>query len=151
MQLFVSYLWIVNLLFGAYLWSYTLRIGRPESSAQATALPRWILFVHPTLAVAGLGMWGVYSASDSDLVAWASFVTLVLTAVLGDVLAVKTHKGRRERIKVTTAAAVHEGAPLPPSRRRVEDEMPTSVLAVHGIIATGLIVAVLVECIRITW
>lgn len=151
MQLFVSYLWLIHLVVGAYLWSYTLGIGRPESHARATAIPRWVLAAHPFLALVGITSWAVYSASDSDLLAWASLATLLAGAALGVVMGLRTHPGRRERIAASTAAAVHDRVPLPPSRRRVEDEMPTSVLLLHGLLATGLIAAVLVECLRVTF
>lgn len=163
MPLFILYLWIITLIAGAYLWTYTTGIGRPESVARATRLPVWILFVHPSLALAGFGIWAVYFAQGGAWLVWAAFVDLLLVAVLGDVMAIRTHRGRREQ-RATTGAHVAAGATagagaaagtahgLPsPDRRRVEDQIPTVAILVHGVLALGLLAAVLVEAITETW
>lgn len=146
MDRFVLALWIITALAGAYLWVFASAAGRPESNARASRIPRWILFVHPALALGGLGIWAVHTAYGGAWLAWAAFVDLVLVAVLGDVMAIRTFKKRRDPALVTTAPGRD-----PAEVRRVEDQMPTIAILTHGVLGVGLIAAVLFEAVRSTW
>lgn len=109
-------LWILTIIGGGYLWSFTTGVGRPEDGTPTSELSPLLLFVHPTIAISGLGVWIAYVSSESTALAWTAFALLVATALLGDVLLAKTLRGPRDP-------------------RRVELMIPKPAMAVHGLLA----------------
>jgi hypothetical protein len=134
MDNFTLGIWIVTAAGGAYLWSFTTGVGRPESNARASRLPPSLLFFHPLLALAGLAVWIAYVVRDYDVLPWIAFADLVVVATLGDILLVRTLRGRREQ----------EPAAVGADRRLAERQIPRVALVVHGVLAVTTMVCVLV-------
>jgi len=143
-------IWIVTLVGGAYLWSFTTGVGRPESNARASELPAWALFVHPVLALSGLGIWIGYLFTGGDVVPWVAFGWLVLTAAVGFLMAGRTLHGRRSRggRPATERAATHPGLD-PADVRYAEDQMPAPVIAGHGLLAFATMAMVLLVALGV--
>ncbi len=93
-------LYVMTMFGGAYLISFTTGIGRPDSTARATALPPLVTFTHPLLALSGLAVWLVFMAEGSAYLAWTSVVVLLATAALGDVLALRTFHAKPQHVRV---------------------------------------------------
>jgi drug/metabolite transporter (DMT)-like permease len=144
-------IWIVTILGGAYLWSFTTGINRPESNARATRLPRSLLFIHPLLALTGLVLWIGYVVSDEPPFAWSALAVLLVGGGIGSFLA---HRTLRDRPRAPLAAAAVTEPPSTPQEalaandRRAEHQMPVPAIVLHGVLAVGTIVAVLVAALQ---
>lgn len=151
---FVLGIWIVTAIGGSYLWSYTTGIGRPDSPARATSLPPLVLFLHPTAALTGLGVWWAYMVFGGTILPWVAFAVLVLVAVLGDVLFMRTAQSRRSEEKMVAAyAARPAGDPVDAEvladHRHVETQIPKAAIALHGLLAAGTMVSVFLVAIGV--
>ncbi len=124
-------LWIVTAVGGAYLWSYTTGVGRPEDGSPTSDLSPFVLFVHPLLALSGLVVWIAYVVTDEPALAWVAFGILLTVALLGDILLAKTIRGRG-------------------GRQRAEDRMPKPAIAAHGLLAGLTIVLVFFEALQVS-
>jgi hypothetical protein len=124
-------LWILTAFGGAYMWSFTTRAGRPESSVRATDLPPIALFAHPTIGLVGISVWIAYLYESGDVLPWVALALLVLGALVGDLLLARTVR-RRTR------------------RARVEDAIPRPVMVMHGVLAVLLIALVLLQALGYT-
>lgn len=133
-------LYVMTMFGGAYLISFTTGIGRPDSTARATALPPLVTFTHPLLALSGLAVWLVFMAEGSAYLAWTSVVLLLATAALGDVLALRTFHAKPQHVRVGPGRE-------PADFQRAEKQMPHSVIAVHGILAVATIAMAVVTAI----
>ncbi len=116
-------LWVVQILGGAYLWSFTTGRGRAESrqSGLRTGQSPFLLFLHPLIGVAGLASWIGYMQQEQRGFAWVSFGLLVLGAVLG-------------RLLDSRAGAVR---------------MPRPVVVGHAVLAGALLVLVLLTALGV--
>lgn len=123
-------LWIVTALVGAYLWSFTTDVDRPESGRPATDLPSWLLFVHPLTVGAGLVVWIGFVLSGEGWAASLAFGLLVAAALLGDVLLLRTVRGRTPR-------------------PRAEDRIPRPAIALHGALAGATLVLALLTALGV--
>lgn len=164
---FVLGAWVTTALAGAYMWSFTTGAHRPESNARASGLPPSLLFIHPALALGGLGFWIAYVVRDITALAWVAIAAAGLAALIGDVLLVRTVRGRRERSAQRAAraerrrelAAAGKGGPdgrdLPPldtpDERLVEEQIPEPAIGVHGLLAVLTLGGALIEAIRVTF
>jgi len=128
--------WIVQILGGAYLWSFTTGVNRPESNARATRLPRSLLFVHPLLGVVGLFVWIAFLASDEPVLAWVAFAGLLVGGGIGSFLAFRTFQDRPR------------GPVGSPDVRRAEHQMPVPAIGLHGFLAVVTVLAVLVAALQ---
>jgi hypothetical protein len=137
-------MWFVTLLGGAYLWSFTVRANREESTARASNLPPLVLFMHPLLALAGLGVWIAYMYYSADELPWVAFGFLLLTALLGFVLLARTLRDKGVRVPNIQAGDMSESENAQANRTRVEDQMPRPAIVLHGVLALVIIALVLV-------
>jgi hypothetical protein len=134
--------WIFTILVGVYLFTFTTGAHRPESPARATDLPSLVLFSHPLVGLAGVVTWIAYLVSASTTLAWVAVAWLVLGATLGDVMAVRTFRGRQN--ETAALAVAHD----PADAARAEGRMPVAAVAVHGILAIVTIAVVVASAVR---
>lgn len=131
-------LWVMTMIGGGFLFSYTWGVGRPESTARATALPQLAMFVHPVLAGTGFLVWVLFMASQQAYLAWAGVGFLVAAALVGDVLTLRTVKPKK-----VVAGPGHAPADL----RRAEEQMPKWAIVAHGALAVATIVTSVIAAI----
>ncbi|WKN49022.1 hypothetical protein [Nocardioides sp. Arc9.136] len=128
-------LWAATAFFGAYMFSFTLGAARSRAEAEpgqlTSKLPPFATFVHPLFGLAGLALWIAYLAAGQQSLAWITLVVLIAGAGIGDVLLVKTLGSRKD------------------AEHTVEDRIPTSAMAIHGILAVATIGAVLLVCLGV--
>jgi manganese efflux pump family protein len=126
--------WILTAGGGLMLLSIWLRnggIGQARESGQRIRPP--LLFSHFLLAAAGLVLWIVYLANDSDTVKWIAFVLLLAVALLGfAMLSIWMSRRRAAAARLGTA----EGS-LP-----AEQRFPVPIVGLHGIAAATTLVLV---------
>lgn len=124
--------WISTALIGTYMITRSVTASRDAAGATVTDLPVLTTFLHPSLAVTGLAVWGVYMVTHVELLAWIAFADLLLVAALGELLFSKWLHRRRH--------PVDPGSPV----RKVTAEQAISieVLAAHGVLAAATIVLV---------
>jgi hypothetical protein len=98
---------------------------------------------HFGLAAAGLVLWIVYVASDSDALAWIAFVLLAIVALLGfSMLAIWL----RQRSAAPAAATPEPaGTGDAPAERR----FPVPIVAGHGVLAATTLVLVLLVALGV--
>jgi hypothetical protein len=85
--------WVVTALFGFTMLTIWLRRG---GTAGGSGFPPALIFGHFLLAAAGLVIWILYVFSDEAAgLAWTAFVTLVVVALLGDVMFLRWWRDRR--------------------------------------------------------
>ena len=106
-------------------------VGRPSR------FPPGLVFGHFLLAAAGLVLWIIYLAADSDSLTWIAFALVALAAVGGFVLLSRWLPQVRGRTAATggdtTATA--------------EAQFPVPVVVVHGLLAATTLVLVLIAAL----
>jgi hypothetical protein len=127
---FILGIWILTIAGGVYMWSFTTGAGRPESNVRATDLSPLALFAHPAIGLLGISVWVVYLYQGGQALTWVALAVLVVGALVGDLLLVRTLKRRT-------------GGP------RVEDLIPRPVMVLHGALAVVLIVLVLLMALGV--
>jgi hypothetical protein len=131
--------WIITAGAGLYLLTiWLIEYDREFQSAAATRLPVPVISAHALLAVAGLGVWGVYLITDTPRLALAAAATLVVVAVLGLTMAVRWFAVYRAH----DSAAVRgerTGITVPPERN-----FPLPVVIGHGLFAVATLILVVV-------
>jgi len=134
--------WIITAGAGLYLLTiWLIEYDREFQSAAATRLPVPVISAHALLAVAGLGVWGVYLITDTPRLALAAAATLVVVAALGLTMAVRWFAVYRAH---DSAAARGEraGITVPPERN-----FPLPVVIGHGLFAVATLVLVVVTAV----
>jgi hypothetical protein len=125
--------WIVTALGGFVLLGTWLgRGGLRQREGGASRFPPGLIFGHFLLAAAGLVLWIVYLATDSDALAWVAFVVLLVVAAGGDLLFLRWWK-ERDR----------SGAQL------AEQTIPSGVVYTHGVFAVATLVLVLLTALGV--
>jgi Na+/proline symporter len=123
-------------LFAIWLARGGMRQGREPNSRIRPPL----ILSHFLLAAAGLVLWIVYVASDSDALAWIAFVLLVIVAVLGWTMFAIWWRRRQAR------GAVREAVdPATPA----EQHFPVPIVALHGLAAVTTVVLVLLTAVGV--
>jgi hypothetical protein len=124
--------WLLTAAGGFYLLvTWATRGGlRKDAAAAPTRLPAGVVFAHFLLAATGLVLWIIYLAGDSSGLAWASFVILLVVALLGFAMFFRWLGGRQG-----AAAATGAGAP--------EQHFPLAAVVGHGVLAATTLVLVL--------
>jgi hypothetical protein len=124
MSMYVLAFFIVQLLVGAYMFTFVLGAGQLNSNARATRIPDPIAVVHPLAAGGTFLLWVIYLLTDERAFAWATFVALLLTASGGAVMALKTLRGR---------PVVNRPAADPADVRVAEKQIPKAAIVLHGL------------------
>lgn len=134
--------WIITAGAGLYLLTiWLIEYDREFQSAAATRLPVPVISAHALLAVAGLGVWGVYLITDTPRLALAAAATLVVVAALGLTMAVRWFAVYRAH----DSAAVRgerAGVAVPPERN-----FPLPVVIGHGLFAVATLILVVVTAV----
>jgi hypothetical protein len=115
------------------------RGGMRQGREPGTRIRPPLILGHFLLAAAGLVIWIVYLASDSDALAWVAFVILAVVAVLGWTMFAIWYQ-RRQRGAVREA--VDPGTPA-------EQHFPVSIVALHGLLAVTTVVLVFLTAIGV--
>lgn len=140
--------WIVTLLVGAYLWSYTTGVKRPESTARSSNLPPLVLFVHPLLAIGGLGLWIGWLLSNEIALAWVAVADLAVVIALGSFLGLRTLLARPGHASIQPPRkprdAPRDPAEVAADRAIAEHQIPTPAIAAHSLLALVTFVSVLI-------
>lgn len=131
---FVTGLLFIQFLLGAYHFSFTMGVGRPESNARATRLPPSVVFAHLMIAVLAAGLWLTYEGSHWRPMAWSGFASLAVGASLGAYMGLRT-VGQPATLPETQGVQV-EAANLVVA----EKQIPTISIALHAVIAVVLVV-----------
>ena len=145
MSVLITLLFVVQILLGAYMYSFVLGAGQMGSNARATRIPDPVAFVHPVGAGLTLVSWFIHLGTGADGFVWVTFTLLLLTASAGLVMALVTLRGKR----LVDRPAAHQVVLVPgsPAEIRVaEKQIPPLALALHGLgfaalLCTTLLVA----------
>jgi hypothetical protein len=131
--------WIVTALGGFVLLGTWLgRGGMRQREAGASRFPPGLIFGHFLLAAAGLVLWIVYLATDTEALSWVAFAMLLVVALLGFTMAARWLQGRR----VAVAATAGTDAAVP-----AEQHFPVAVVVLHGLLAATTLVLVLLTAL----
>ena len=125
---------VVQLVGGAYLFSFVLGAGQRHSTARATRLPGLMVFVHAVLGVAAAGLWVAWLETGVAAIAWTTLGSLLLS-VGGGLLMFARTAGHEETIE--------RFATDPADVRVAEKQIPAVALLGHGLLALVLVVLVL--------
>ncbi len=105
-------------------------------------LPPPVVFGHFLLAVAGLIVWIVYLAVDSDALAWIAFALLIPVALLGFAMLLRWLPVYRARTAGADVGAT--GTPEP-----AEKHFPVAIVGAHGVFAVTTVVLVLLTALGV--
>jgi hypothetical protein len=132
--------WVVTAGGGFVMLAIWLRNGGPGRATQPGQRIRPpLIFGHFGLAAAGLVVWIIYVAADSDVLAWIALATLVPVALLGFGMLAIWIQGRQG-----AAALATSGGPLDSSGGEpAEQHFPVPVVVLHGLLAVTTLVLVL--------
>lgn len=125
--------WIATAAGGLYMLGITMRSGNQGSDAVESHLPSVVVFTHGFLALCGLGGWALFMGYGGQPLAWGSLAVLVLVALLGGFM---LHRWERDR----------RGTPEERDRL-AEQHIPGSAVVMHGMLAFGTIVFVVLSAI----
>lgn len=103
-----------------------------------------LILGHFALAATGLVLWIVYLVTDSDALAWISFVILLVVALLGFTMFAIWAGQRQARVRVGQGATAASGPAQPP-----EQQFPVAIVTLHGIGAVTTLVLVLLASLEI--
>jgi hypothetical protein len=119
-----------------------------------------VVFGHFLLAAAGLVVWVVYLVTDSQALAWAAFVDLLVVAGIGDTLVYRWFKDRKtgggrpadssgSRHEAGGSAARAGGAVGTHPPLLAEQRIPQAAVAAHGVFAVATVVLVLLTALGV--
>jgi len=131
---FVMGLFVVQLLLGGYLFSFTLGQGREDATARATRLPSPVLALHPLAGLAAAACWFAVLVTDARPMAWITLGLLVVAALGGAFLAARTLL-RPPRLEGVVSDD-------PADTMVIEKQMPTIAIGTHGLVAVVLLASV---------
>jgi len=126
-------LWIATALGGLTMTGIWLANRGPAQHAEgASRIGPRRLAAHAGTAAAGLVLWIVHVASDSDAAGWLAFGLLPVVALIGSLMFMTWLAGRGADTGDVTAA---------------EQRIPPVVVAAHGLLAVATAVAVLIALV----
>ena len=114
--------------------------GHKPTTEPRSRLSPGQVFGHFLLAAAGLVLWIVYVASDSDGVTWAAFAILVVVALIGFSMFFRWLPQVRGRERVGGAAGGNNATP--------ETKLPVPVVVAHGLAGATTLVLVLIAAAK---
>lgn len=132
MSFIAASLWLMTAVVGAYMLSRTVTGSRNAAGATVSDLPVMASFLHPTLAVVGIGLLGAYVFTSEPWFAWLALADLALVSLIGGALLGKWLKEKRR----TSSAPVR--------RFPAEQSIPVEVVALHGLLAGATILLFLI-------
>ncbi len=135
MSSIAAVLWLTTAIVGSYMLSRSLSASRNAAGATVSDLPPLVTFLHPTLALGGLAVFGAYIATYSAPLAWIAFADLLLVSVLGQLLFRKWLKGRKR-------------SSGPVDRFPGEQSIPVEIVALHGLLAGATILLVFIVALQ---
>jgi hypothetical protein len=139
MSVLLTFLFVLQLLVGGYMYSFVLAAGQRASNARATRIPDLVAFAHPLAALVTFSVWIAYVTSDRTGFAWATFVAVLLTASGGAVMGIATLRVSQYVDRSSARRAVVE--PGDPADVRVaEKQIPIASIALHT--GTFLVLAI---------
>ena len=103
-----------------------------------------LILGHFALAASGLVLWIAYLGTDSDALAWVSFVILLVVAGLGFTMFAIWQRQRRARVSVAQEATATSGSAQP-----AEQRLPVVIVALHGLAAATTVVLVLLAALEV--
>ncbi|MBM7508140.1 hypothetical protein JOE61_001954 [Nocardioides salarius] len=130
---------VLTAMVGSYMAGLLLRTGRPASTATRSRLPSWAVLGHGFLALVGIAVWIIYVLQGSDGLAWAGLVVFVLAASGGTLMFLRWRLDRR-------------GSRAEVERRKrdlAEQQIPSSAVHLHGALAFGTLVLVLLVAVDV--
>lgn len=139
MDLMALTFWLLTAVGGFYMMGLTTRSGNTHSGATESHLPSVVVFTHMALALAGLAVWALYMGYNDDYLAWAALGTLLVVAALGTFMFLRWMKDRRG--SEAEVAARRE--------RLAEQQIPSTVVHIHGATAFLTIVLVLLAALKV--
>jgi hypothetical protein len=110
--------------------------GHRPGAGRPSRFPPGLVFGHFLLAAAGLVLWIIYLAADSEGLGWVAFAVVALAALGGFVLLSRwlpQVRGRTASTGDTTATA--------------EAQFPVPVVVLHGLLAAATLVLVLLAAL----
>ena len=123
--------WVVTAGGGFVLFGTWVARGGPQQARTGeTTFPPVLIGGHLLLAATGLVLWIIYVATDTDALAWASFVVLLPVALLGFAMLFRWVAERRAAGPASPAA---------------EQRFPVPVVVLHGLLAVTTLVLVLLS------
>lgn len=126
--------WIVTAGGGFVLLAIYLGRGGMRQREPGRIRPAQVLS-HFLLAATGLVLWIVYYAIDEDVLAWISFVILVVVALIG--------------FSMFALWLRQRAAPQPIEGRPVEQNFPVAIVYLHGLLAASTLTLVLLTALEI--
>lgn len=115
--------------------------GVPTSTARASRLPDPVVLLHPTLALAAVGLWITWMATDERGVAWAGVATLLLGAAIGAFMGLRTLQPAPEPYDVSPDD--------PAAGRLAEKRIPLIAILGHGGLALLIILLALLAALGV--
>ena len=103
-----------------------------------------LILGHFALAATGLVLWIIYVGTDSQALAWISFVLLLVVAALGFTMFGIWQRQRKAHATVVQAATATSGPAQP-----AEQRFPIAIVALHGIGAVTTLVLVLLAALEV--
>jgi hypothetical protein len=144
--------WVVTAGFGFFMLATWARAGGVRTDAGTNShFPPPVVFGHFLLAAAGLVVWVIYLATDSDGLAWAALGLLVVVAGAGDLLVVRWLRDRRGTASPTPGAASPGGTSTRTASEvtLAEQRIPSAAVVTHGIFAVATVVLVLLVVVGV--
>jgi hypothetical protein len=153
--------WVLTAAAGSYLLAGWLRPGGLRRRTRAAGVPPAVIVSHFALAVAGLGTWIAFVATELAVLAWIAVGLLLLIAGLGmatlvtglpEPAAADGPAGHGPQLAMRMAGAATAGTAT--ARAATAEEAvpggpraPVTVIAAHGVLAAATILLVLLAAI----
>lgn len=139
--------WIVTAAGGFFLLATWIRHGGARNHvAGGSRFPPALIFGHFALAAAGLVIWIIYVATDSDALAWVAFIVLLPVALLGFTMLARWIPTYRTQTRAAApVGAVQQALDTGPAER----SFPVAVVGAHGVLAVTTVVLVLLTALKV--
>jgi hypothetical protein len=130
--------WLITAVGGfILLGTWIAKGGHRRDAGSPSRFPAGLIFGHFLLAAAGLVLWIVYVAADTDSLTWIAFALVAVVAVLGFTMFFRWLP--QVRAGRPNAAARASGT--------AESQFPVGVVVAHGLFAAATLVLVLIAAI----
>ena len=141
--------WIVTAAFGFAMFSIWMREpeGTPPGVLRDSHFSSSHVLAHLLLGAVGLLLWVIYLIGDSTVIAWISFVAIVLGAGLGDVLVLRWLRDRRQTPFVAPIDLSVATSPNVVQLDLSEQRIPAWLVVTHGVFAVATLILVLLTAI----